>query len=131
MKRRVAVLLLTLSLLLFVTPATASILWADAPNDALIPRDTLVRYQSDGIPYFLYLPSTASTARPLTPLLAIHAFGEDARGFASRMIPQADHYGWFLVAPDLPSGDWKDYQVIQSDARRNLPWLHGLVHSLP
>lgn len=131
MKSRVALLLLTLSLLAFTTPVAASILWADAPIMPFLARDTVLEYQAEGIPYYVYLPSSAPLSKPLTPLLAIHGYGDNARGFATHLIATANHYGWLLVVPDLPSGDWKDFQVIKADSRRNLPWLHNLVHSLP
>lgn len=125
-----AVLLLLALVLVTGTGASARVILDLDTGSPTLQRGVTSRFQQDGIPYYLYLPASARTDGPTVPLLAIHGFGEDPNAFVRRMIPLVEEHHWLLVAPDLPSGDWRNTGVIRSDARRNLPWLDRLTHNL-
>jgi pimeloyl-ACP methyl ester carboxylesterase len=127
---RTVLLLMMSAVLITVGSASAHPLLEADIGAFPLDRGSVAQFQQDGVPYYVYLPASAPSDSAVEPLIAIHGFGENPVDFVKRMIPEADKHGWLLVAPDLPSGDWKDQKVIKADARQNLPWLHRLVERI-
>jgi predicted esterase len=85
----------------------------------------------DGLPYLLYVPSSASATTPNGVFVAIHGMGAEPEGFASGLIADAERNGWVMVVPHLPYGDWTQAESLKGEERRQMAWLDSLLPALP
>lgn len=130
-KRRHRVIAVSLTLL--VGFAIAWHLWPGGASriSHSLATGVLTTRQHDGLDYFLYIPTSASEAHPITALVALRGMGDQPESFASGFVPEAEANGWLLVVPGYPYGDWQQIEALKTDAHTELPWLSSLLDALP
>lgn len=94
-------------------------------------RGVFTPHEFEGVRYFLYAPSSLSTATPNTVFVAAHGMGAEADGFASGLRADAERNGWLMVVPQLPYGDWTQPEALKVEEKRQMAWLVSLLSALP
>ncbi len=128
---------LRVGIIAFLVAAFLAVLSISAPGVISNPPETpakgqLLAREYSSIGYFLYVPTSADSMRPLSVLVALRGIGDRAEDFATSLTAEAEARGWVLVVPQTPyNPDWKKVDALKSDAQSEMPWLESLLESLP
>jgi pimeloyl-ACP methyl ester carboxylesterase len=60
----------------------------------------------------------------------LHGMGGNGEQFASRLVRDADHNQWLIVAPTIQYGDWTDPTLVAREDPRLIRWLASYLDHL-
>src|SRR5690242_14804764 len=104
--RRLRIVLVVLGLALSATGGSSAL--AAGPSIVAL-RAAGARQIQD---LYIREPQGVPDGQPVQIVLALHGMGGNGADFGSSLAPQADTYGWLIVAPTIRYGDWTDPEQI-------------------
>ncbi len=81
--------------------------------------------------YFLYIPKSVQTDKPLQILVTIHGMGGEGKGFCADLLAQAEANGWVVVSPTFFYRDYRVVSNVVGDEQTMMPRLRTIIDELP